>query len=104
MGIKAWSDEEEVKLIEVYTNETQDVFVIAERFDKGHRSVISKLVNLGIYKKPEQLKKDSRTVKTMLRDIELMLDIDIDGLNLNKKSNLVLLVEALEKKFEFKEE
>jgi len=34
----------------------------------------------------------------MLRDLETMLDIEIEGTNLNKKSNLTNLVVALERK------
>jgi hypothetical protein len=34
----------------------------------------------------------------MLREIEEYLDIEIDGINLNKKENLVKLVSALSKK------
>ena len=37
-------------------------------------------------------------VKTMLRDIESLLDIQIEGTNLNKKSNLVNLVTALKER------
>jgi hypothetical protein len=40
------------------------------------------------------------TVKTMLRDIESLLDIQIEGTNLNKKSNLVNLVTALKERLE----
>jgi hypothetical protein len=34
----------------------------------------------------------------MIRDIEEMLEIEIEGLNLTKKSNLELLVDALKAK------
>ncbi len=80
----------------MYKSETKDVYVIAGHFGKGYRSVISKLVNMGIYEKPNTNKKNDRTVKTMLRDLEDMLEIKIEGFNLNKKSNLITLVEALE--------
>ena len=98
MGIKAWSNEEEQELAQLYENETKDVHEIASHFDKGYRSVISKLVNMGIYVKPDIEKKNNRTVKTMLQDLEDLLDIQIEGFNLNKKSNLLTVVEALEKK------
>ena len=98
MGVKAWSDEEEKDLQRIYTQQTQDIEEIAIYFNKGHRSIISKLVNMGIYIKPEIVKENTRTVKTMLRDIETILEIEIDGFNLNKKSNLLNLVEALERK------
>ena len=34
----------------------------------------------------------------MLREIEELLDIQIEGINLNKKENLIKLVEALNNK------
>ena len=98
IGIKAWSNEEEEKLNQMYQEKTQEIEKIAAFFNKGHRSIISKLVNMGIYIKPEITKENSRTVKTMLRDIETILEIEIEGFNLNKKSNLLALVEALERK------
>ena len=100
MSIKAWSDEQEAKLVELYTKESiKDVYELADFFGKGYRSVISKLVQLKIYQKPEELEENkTKTVKTMLREIEEYLDIEIDGINLNKKENLVKLVSALSKK------
>lgn len=95
---KAWSDEEEEVLLELYVNQGLDVYDVAEHFKKGHRSVISKLVQMKVYRKPTDDKEDKRSVKTMIRDIEEMLEIEIDGLNLTKKSNLELLVDALKAK------
>lgn len=100
MSIKAWSDNQEEKLIKLYTEEKiTDVHALAKMFNKGYRSVISKLVQLKIYQKPEELDSTkTKTVKTMLREIENILDIQIEGINLNKKENLVMLVEALQNK------
>lgn len=95
---KAWSDEEEETLLELYVNQGLDVYEVAEHFKKGHRSVISKLVQMKVYRKPSDEKEDKRSVKTMIRDIEVMLEIEIEGLNLTKKSNLELLVDALKYK------
>lgn len=95
---KAWSDEEEETLLDLYVNQGLDVYDVAEHFKKGHRSVISKLVQMKIYRKPSDEKEDKRSVKTMIRDIEIMLEIEIEGLNLTKKSNLELLVDALKDK------
>ena len=54
MSVKAWNDEEEAKLIKMYTEDgVKDVYQLAEYFQKGYRSVISKLVQLKIYEKPE---------------------------------------------------
>lgn len=100
MSIKAWSDDQEEKLIDLYTNQdVTDVHELAKIFGKGYRSVISKLVQLKIYQKPEDSEENkTKTVKTMLREIEELLDIQIEGINLNKKENLIKLVEALNNK------
>ena len=82
----------------MYQSETKDVMHIANHFGKGYRSVISKLVNLQIYEKPNKEIESSRTVKTMLRHLEDCLDIEIEGFNLNKKSNLEKLIDALDEK------
>ena len=96
MSVKAWNDEEEAELIKLYKEQDEkDVNILATHFGKGYRSVISKLVQLKIYEKPRgDENRQIMTVKTMLRDIESLLDIQIEGTNLNKKSNLVKLVTA----------
>ena len=100
MSPKAWPDEQEHELIRLYQDGVTDVYELADHFNKGYRSVISKLVQLKIYQKPGDKDEDrSKTVKTMLREIEIILDIQIEGINLNKKENLVKLVTALNKKF-----
>ena len=54
MSIKAWSDEQEEKLIHLYNEMgVKDVHELAKHFEKGYRSVISKLVQLKIYQKPD---------------------------------------------------
>lgn len=101
MSIKTWSDDQEVELVSLYKDQDiKDVHWLASHFGKGYRSVISKLVQLKVYEKP-QVDEDNKTqtVKTMLRELEGMLDIEIDGTNLNKKENLVKLVEALRLRF-----
>ena len=87
MSVKAWSDEEEAELIKLYKEQDEkDVTILATYFNKGYRSVISKLVQLKIYEKPRSDEnRQIMTVKTMLRDIESLLDIQIEGTNLNKK-------------------
>mgnify|MGYP006077714793 FL=1 len=95
---KAWSDEEETILLDLYVNQELDVYDVADHFRKGHRSVISKLVQMKVYRKPQEDKDDKRSVKTMIRDIEDMLEVEIEGLNLTKKANLELLVDALKGK------
>lgn len=97
MSIKTWSNEQEQELIELYTEHNiKDVHELAMHFGKGYRSVISKLVQLKVYEKPQVDEENkTQTVKTMLRELEDMLSISIDGTNLNKKENLVKLVEAL---------
>lgn len=101
MSVKTWSDEQEQELIKLYVaQEVKDVQELAAHFSKGYRSVISKLVQLKVYEKP-QIDEGGKgqTVKTMLRELEDMLDVEIEGTNLNKKENLVKLVEALRVKF-----
>jgi hypothetical protein len=100
MSIKAWSDADEAELIRLYRDEqVKDVHRLAEIFDKGYRSVISKLVQLKIYEKPQvdEIEK-SQTVKVMFRELEQILEIEIDGTNLNKKENLALLLAAVKRK------
>ena len=54
MSIKAWNDEQEAELINLYNKQDiRDVHKLASHFAKGYRSVISKLVQLKIYEKPE---------------------------------------------------
>ena len=56
--------------------DVKDVYKLASHFSKGYRSVISKLVQLKIYEKPEMNEEDkSQTVKVMLRDLEEILRI-----------------------------
>jgi len=105
MSVKTWSDEQEAELISLYTEkDIKDVHELATHFGKGYRSVISKLVQLKVYEKPQvDEETKTQTVKTMLRDLENMLDIEIDGTNLNKKENLVKLVDALKVKLNISE-
>ena len=100
MRVKAWNDEQETELIKLYTEDDEkDVYKLAEHFSKGYRSVISKLVQLKIYQKPEINEEDkSQTVKVMLRELEEILGIEVEGTNLNKKENLGTLLEAIKKR------
>ena len=100
MSIKAWSNEQEDELIFLYTTDgMKDVHELAKHFGKGYRSVISKLVQLKIYEKPElEEGNKGQTVKVMLRELEDILDIQIQGTNLNKKENLSALLESIKRK------
>ena len=100
MSVKAWNDEQESELIKMYTEDNvKDVYELASHFSKGYRSVISKLVQLKIYEKPEINEEDkSQTVKVMLRELEDILGIEVEGTNLNKKENLSALLEAIKKR------
>ena len=102
MSVKAWNDEQEAELIKLYTEEgLKDVYELASHFSKGYRSVISKLVQLKIYEKPEIAEEDkSQTVKVMLRELEDILEIQVEGTNLNKKENLSQLLEAIKKRIQ----
>ena len=100
MSVKAWNDEQEAELIKMYTeDDVKDVYKLASHFSKGYRSVISKLVQLKIYEKPEINDEDkSQTVKVMLRELEDILNIRVDGTNLNKKENLSMLLNAIKER------
>tara|TARA_Y100000296_G_scaffold67475_1_gene80103 strand:+ start:89 stop:394 length:306 start_codon:yes stop_codon:yes gene_type:complete len=100
MTVKAWSDEQENELISLYTvSSKKDVHELAKHFEKGYRSVISKLVQLKIYEKPEIGGEDKGlTVKVMLRELEEILNITIEGTNLNKKENLSKLLDAIKRR------
>ena len=100
MSIKAWNDEQEAELTMLYLEEEiKDVHELASIFEKGYRSVISKLVQLKIYEKPELDEEDkSLTVKVMLRELEEILGVEVVGTNLNKKETLSKLLEAIKKK------
>ena len=100
MSIKAWSDQDEMQLIFLYTeDDLKDVHELANIFGKGYRSVISKLFQLKIYEKPNDKEQTpNKTVKMMLRELEEILEIEIEGVNLNKKENLKSLLDAVLKK------
>lgn len=103
MSIKTWSESQEQELIDLYTKkDMKDVHELAKHFSKGYRSVISKLVQLRIYEKPEPDEENkSVTVKLLLRELEEMLDIEIEGTNLSKKENLVKLMDALRNRLQY---
>ena len=100
MSIKAWSDQDEKQLIFLYTeDDLKDVHELASIFNKGYRSVISKLVQLKIYEKPSDKEQEpNKTVKMMLIELENILEIEIEGVNLNKKENEKKLLDAVVKK------
>jgi transposase-like protein len=97
---RAWSPEEELELINLYVQEGLEVLDIAEHFDKKPRSIISKLVQLKIYKKHVEEKADKRSVKSMILELEKILDIEIEGLNLTKKTNLEKVVDGIKLKLQ----
>ena len=100
MSIKAWSDQDEKQLIFLYTeDDLKDVHELATIFNKGYRSVISKLVQLKIYETHSDKEQEpNKTVKMMLIELENILEIEIEGVNLNKKENLKKLLDAVVKK------
>ena len=53
MNVRVWDKEEEEELVKLYCDDGMDVLEIAEYFGKNNRSIISKLVQLKVYKKPE---------------------------------------------------
>jgi hypothetical protein len=96
-----WKLEDEEKLRDLYLNqEMQDPAEIAEEFEgRNHRSIISKLVQMKIYIKPEKEPLlNHNTIKSLIKRLETVLDISLAGYNLSKKENLITLVEAIEEK------
>ena len=59
----------------------------------------TEVLSVKIYEKPV-IEDDQKylTVKVMLRELEDILGIEVDGTNLNKKENLNLLLEAIKSK------
>ena len=101
MKNKNWALEEETKLKDLYIEQgVTDPFELAEHFpEKNHRSIISKLVQMKIYVKPEKEPlKTHNTVKSLIKRLEDVLGISIEGFNLTKKENLIMVVEAIEEK------
>jgi transposase-like protein len=98
MNVRIWNEEQERELLKLYCEQEKDVEDIAEHFGKNTRSIISKLVQLKVYRKPEISKSNRRTVKSMIIELENILDISIEGVNLSKKENLELLVDAIKNK------
>jgi transposase-like protein len=100
MNVRIWSFEEEAELLTKYVEQEQSIKEIAEFFGKNERSIISKLVQLKAYKKPEEREKPAkRSVKNLLAELEELLHIELDGINLSKKRNLEIIVDALKEKF-----
>lgn len=95
--VKTWEDEDVQELIVLYQTKKMNVEELAEYFGKNKRSITSKLVKLGIYIKPVNTE-EKRSVKGMILELEKMLGISIDGTNLSKKQNLILVVDALKQK------
>lgn len=105
MGIKTWCDEDEKELIELYTSgQMTDVYELAEYYGKGHRSVISKLVQLKIYIAPKDLKKKKPTVKQMVIELEDILDIQLDNTNLTRKDTMYTILQGIKKKLNIPED
>lgn len=89
MGIRTWLEEDKEELIELYTSgKMTDPIELGEYFGKSHRSVISKLVQLEIYIAPRELRKKQPSVKEMVRELEIILDIEIDSNTLSKKHTI----------------
>ena len=98
MNVRVWSPEEEAELLRLYIKEEYDIEEIAEAFNKNTRSIISKLVQLKVYKKIEADRPARRSVKSMILELEILLGISINGVNLTKKANLETLVDAIKNK------
>lgn len=98
MKLKTWEPDEEEELLKLYCVDNWSVIEIAEYFGKNNRSIISKLVKLKVYKKPEP-KTEKRSVKIMIQELESILGIELDSVNIYKKQNLEAIVDAIKLKF-----
>lgn len=102
---KVWPQEEISRLTDLYVNQgVTDPYDLSEKHfpDKNHRSIISKLVQLKIYNKPERKLKDNVTVKLVVREIEKLLDVELDMVNLAKKENFIKILEGISNKLQEK--
>lgn len=94
----AWLTDEEEALKALYLEENiTDPYQLALIFSKNHRSVISKLVQLKLYKKPDSSELKTRTTKSLMNDLERLLNIEIIGDNVHNKKNLLKIVKGIEK-------
>lgn len=93
----AWIYEDEETLRALYEEGITDPFQLGLILNKNHRAVISKLVQLKIYKKPEEIENKIRTTKTLMLDIERLLKIELEGYNIHNKRNLLKIVRGIEK-------
>lgn len=93
-----WNEEDTNKLLHLYTVEGMNPYAIADIMDKNYRSVISKLVQMKIYKKPSddpEVIDRQRTVKQMLIEIEKLLNIKIPHLSFTRKESVEILLNAI---------
>jgi hypothetical protein len=97
MKLRTWEPDEEDELLKLYCEDNWSILEIAEYFGKNNRSIISKLVKLKVYRKPEP-KAQKRSVKHMIQELEQLLDIQLDSVNIYKKQNLEALVDAVKLK------
>lgn len=93
--MQQWSEEETTKLLDLYVEDGYTIDEIAEILQRHRRSIISKLVRLHVYKKPE--KSPKRSVKMMLLELEELLNITLDGSSLSRKQNLEIIVDTIKK-------
>lgn len=94
---KLWDEESTQQLIAMYQDKNLAIEKIARHLDRTPRSIIAKLVQLKIYKKP-YTHKEKVTLKMLVRELEKILEINIEGLNLSRKSNLQAVVDAISKR------
>jgi len=97
MASKIWSDEEEKTLTRLYKETNYNIEACAQKMNKTPRSIITKLVKMKIYIKPEIIVEDKIRVKGIIYELEEMLGIKIDGINIGKKSNLTNILEGVKK-------
>lgn len=99
-----WTKEEEGILTEFYLIEEEEVAEIAKLMKKTEKSIIGKLVYMGIYVPPVKPKHSYQLItKDMLvKQLEELLNVEFEYspvgfYDLNKKVNLNTIIEAVKK-------
>ena len=90
---RAYSDEQVLKLRQLYLEEQLSLEEIAEELDKSVPSIRSKLVKEGIYQKSDKksTRKSGPSIKELVRDIENITGLHFEGLMRANKQDLVKL-------------
>ena len=90
----AYTEEQEKQLIELYTSGVPIEEIMA-KIGKTKKSIISKLVRIGIYINQPKKTSDRITNKQYYRDIEELLGVTFITDNFQKKCDIELLIKGI---------